>query len=400
MRASTRPRAAASDPRYGWVVVGALSASVTVGFGVLSYAFAVLLVPMEESTGWSRTELTGAVSLAGLVQAAAALVVGPMLDRHSPRLPMTLGAAAAAALVAAWSQVTELWQLYLVFAGLGLAMSTLLYTAVFTVVTKWFEHRRAEAITTVTLFGATASLIFSPLTERLEAAYGWRDALLVLAAILAVVAVPLHAIVLRAGPGPTELAHPEHAPRAVVRSRPFVLLTLAFAATDFAWGGLVVHFVAMLLAAGHDAAFAALVAGLVGISQLPGRAAFGFAARRVRPARRPLLVFAPLAAALVLLSADRSAPAAVAFAVLFGAAGGMGTVWGATVVADLWGRAGYGAISAVKSAAQSVTRAAGPVAASVLIVALPGGYTTLLALYALLVGAAGVCAVRAVESAA
>jgi MFS family permease len=386
------------DPRFGWVVVGALSASVTVGFGVLTYAFAVLLVPMESDTGWSRTALTAAVTLAGLVQAAAALVVGPLLDRHSPRLLMTCGAVAAASLVVAWSQVTALWQLYLVFAGLGVAMSTLLYTAVFTVVTKWFDRSRTTAIATVTMFGATASLIFSPLTERLEAVYGWRTALLVLAAILAVVAVPLHGLVLRPGPQPTDAARrPEHAPRRVVRSRPFVFLTTAFAINDFVWAAVIVHLVALLIAAGHDSAFAALIAGLTGIAQLPGRAAFVVLGRYVTPKRQPLVVFVPLLAALVVLASDRGAFAAVVFALLYGCAGGIGTVYGATVVGDLWGRATYGAISAVKASAQSVARALGPVAASLLLALLPGGYATLLLVFAVLIAAAAAAASRGVQ---
>jgi hypothetical protein len=50
------------------------------------------------------TELTGAFSTALLVSAGAGLVVGPLLDRRSPRILMTAGAAAGALLVAGWSR--------------------------------------------------------------------------------------------------------------------------------------------------------------------------------------------------------------------------------------------------------------------------------------------------------
>src|SRR5919204_5592687 len=119
-------------------IVAALSITVTVAYGVLQYAFGVLLPAMHAELGWSRTLITGAFSLALLVSAIAGVAVGRLLDRRSPRLLMTAGAAGAALLVAGWSRVQTIAELYLVFAALGLTMATLLYEPVFTVVTKWF----------------------------------------------------------------------------------------------------------------------------------------------------------------------------------------------------------------------------------------------------------------------
>jgi len=86
------------------------------------------------------------------------------------------------------------------------------------------------------------------------------------------------------------------------------------------------------------------------------------------------------------------------FAVVFGAASGMGTVLGATLPADLWGRSNYGAIESVKAGAQNVARAAGPVVASALLVALPGGYGTVLTVFAFCVALSGIAAVAAIRS--
>jgi MFS family permease len=385
--------------RYGWLIVGALSITVTVAYGVLQYAFGVLLPFMEQDLGWSRTEITGAFSVALLVSAAAGLVVGPLLDRRSPRLLMTIGAAAAALLVAGWSRVETVAELYLVFAGLGLTMATLLYEPVFTVVTKWFPVRRQAALTTVTLVGATASLIFSPLTERLEASLGWRDALLVLAAILAVVAVPLHALVLRSAPdnAATDPCERVRAPRRLLRSASFWLLTGAFTAASFSTWAIVVHLVSLLIQNGSSAAFAALAAGLLGISQLPGRLVFGLLSRRVGQAALPAAVFGLGAAALVLLAAERSDWAAIVFAVSFGASHGMATLLRATLVADLWGRERYGAVLAAVSAPYNLARGAAPVGAAVLVAL--GGYTLLLWILAAGTATAAVAGHLAVERA-
>src|SRR6266568_3701525 len=139
------------DPSYGWVVVAALSITVTVSYGVLTYAFGIVLVPMERELGWSRLEVMGAFSVALGVWAIAGVAVGMTLDRYSPRLVMAAGSVLGAGLVVAWSQVHTLFALYAVFAGVGLAMATLQYNAVFAVATKWFRSQRRRALTAITI---------------------------------------------------------------------------------------------------------------------------------------------------------------------------------------------------------------------------------------------------------
>src|SRR5947207_7369287 len=220
------------DPPYGWLVVGTLAVTVTVSYGVLTYAFGIVLVPMQRELGWSRIELAGAFSLALAVWAVAGVAVGMALDRYSPRILLAGGSALGAGLVLAWSQIHSRLELYLVFAGLGVAMATLLYNSVFAVATKWFRSRRREALTTITLVGAFSSFIFSPLAGALTTVFGWREALVILAGVLAAVTIPLHAGVLRPSPGTTrdETVGPEPKNvRAVMTTSRFWLLTAALA---------------------------------------------------------------------------------------------------------------------------------------------------------------------------
>ena len=72
-----------------WSIVGALSVTETVSWGILYYAFAAFLLPMRDDLGFSTAQLTGAYSLALAVSAAAGIAVGRYLDRHSPRALMT-----------------------------------------------------------------------------------------------------------------------------------------------------------------------------------------------------------------------------------------------------------------------------------------------------------------------
>ena len=72
IRAARRARHRAPAWRTrAWAIVGALSVTQTVSWGILYYAFAVFLVPMQHDLGFSAAQLTGAFSLALLVSGAS-----------------------------------------------------------------------------------------------------------------------------------------------------------------------------------------------------------------------------------------------------------------------------------------------------------------------------------------
>lgn len=185
---------------YGWRIVKALAVTETVSWGVLYYAFAVFQVPMRAELGFTTAQTSGAFSLAVLVTGLAAVPVGRWLDRHGARGLMTAGSIAAVLLVVAWSRVHSLLGLYAVFAGVGLVSAAVLYEPAFAVVVRWFAVGRSRALLAVTVVAGFASSIFLPASDLLVRAVGWRDALLVLAGVLAVTTVLPHALVLRRDP--------------------------------------------------------------------------------------------------------------------------------------------------------------------------------------------------------
>jgi MFS family permease len=295
-------------------------------------------------------------------------------------------------MVVAWSQVHGHVQLYLVFAGLGVAMAAVLYNSVFAVVTKWFRIRRREALTVITLVGAFSSFIFSPLAGSLTVAFGWRATLSILAVLLAIVTIPLHAAILRR---PPISAHRESDPdrggdaRAAIASARFWLLTASLALGSYTWTVMIVQLVPFLSESGHSLRFSALAAGVVGLGQLPGRLVFIFFGHALRGRRLPAATFALAAIALTILGLNRSEASVFVFAVIFGTSAGMMTLMSASVPAELFGRQGYGAVSGVIYGFSNGARAVAPFASAV-IAALPGGYSTLLGS---LVAVSGVAAV-------
>ena len=143
--AATGPPVSGHPPgRRGWWIVAALAVTQTVGYGVLYYAFAVLLHPMAADLHASTTAVTGALTASVLAGAVMAMPVGRWLDRHGGRALMSAGSVAAAVLVAAWSQVRTVTQLYAVLIGIGICAAMVLYEPALAVVVSWFEPQRRD----------------------------------------------------------------------------------------------------------------------------------------------------------------------------------------------------------------------------------------------------------------
>jgi MFS family permease len=381
-----RPRAAAPPAGVAlrsraWAIVGALSVTETVSWGILYYAFAAFLAPMRAELGFSTAQLTGAFSLGLLVAGLAGIPVGRYLDRRSPRPLMTAGSMAAVALVIAWSHVDDLVAFYALWVAIGLVMAMVLYEPAFVVLAKHFPvaEQRRRAMTALTLVAALASFIFLPLTQALIDAHGWRDALLILAAILAVLTIPLHALVLRGAPATVRqqrAATPSVSAGRALRSGPFWLLSTAFFLASVAGLAMMVHSIPFLVERGHSPAFAAFAVGLIGVSQIPGRLLFApLAARLPRPAATAAL-FVLIAAGIAVLVTVHATWAVLIGLVLLGMGNGMSTLARATSIADLFGSAAYGTIASVAAFLTTAARAVGPVAAAVYAAAL--GYVALL----------------------
>ena len=348
----------------GWAIVAALSVTETVSWGVLYYVFAVVLLPMQRELGFSAAELTGAFSLGVLVAGIAGIGVGRFLDRRGPRVLMTAGSLAGALLVVAWSRVEGLAAFYALWVALGVVMATVLYEPAFTVLAKWFADadERRRAMTALTLVAGVSSFIFLPLGQALIDAHGWRSALVILAVVLAVVTVPLHALVLRQGPASVQ---PAGDAGDVLRSAPFWLLSAGFFLASLAAFAMIVQAIPFLLDRGHGTSFAAFAVGLMGASQIPGRFVFALAAARLPSGLVIPSVFALVALGIVLIVAVPGTIAVLVGMVVLGMGSGMAILARATVIADRYGSAAYGAIAGVAASVTTGARAAAPVAAAV-----------------------------------
>ena len=182
--------------KFRWGFVLPLAVAQLVSWGSLYYAFAVIAGPMAAEMGWSSPAINGALSAGLAATGFASFFAGRVIDAYGGRALMTAGSVAAALLLLAWSQVTELWQLYAVWIAMGATFSCVLYEPVFAVMARELKDDYRRGIITITLLGGLASTAFIPLTQFLVDISDWRQALVVLAAIQIPFGILVHWFVL------------------------------------------------------------------------------------------------------------------------------------------------------------------------------------------------------------
>jgi MFS family permease len=364
---------------YGWKMVWALAISTTVAYGVLYYAFAVFVKSMELELGWNRAQTSGAVSLSFVIGALVSPLLGRLTDRHGARGLMTIGTVIAALLVFAWSRVSSLPMLYVIFAALGMTSSATFYDPAFTAVAVWFKRDRSRALLIITLVAGLASTIFVPLSTFLLERIGWRDAIAVLGAILLATA-PMLWLVLRRHPedvnttidGLPEVleTHPRPilAPpstRDWIRSRSFWSIAIGFALARLAVSTLAPHLVPLLRERGYSSAITATLAGSVGVLQLAGRLLIAPLTRIMSMTVLTAATFFVHGLGLVMLATQTDA-GVWAFIALYGSTNGAITIARAALTADQFDNRIYGAVSGGLALVVGLTGALAPFLAGAL----------------------------------
>jgi len=184
---------------------------------------------------------------------------------------------------------------------------TLAYNAHFIFLPLWFERKRGLAIGVAASGVGAAGIILFPWLQATIDAVGWRQACLLLAAILIVTLVPLNYLLQRRNPAVLDLQPDGDTARSAVAGAAsermrvvdpawvatdwtlarallnlrFWCFSLAFLLVLFAWYAIQIHQTKFLQDLGFDRTFAALALGLVPLFAIAGQIVFGLLADRI-----------------------------------------------------------------------------------------------------------------------
>ncbi|GAA2090143.1 MFS transporter [Aeromicrobium tamlense] len=288
-----------------WLVAG-VTFLVLLASAAFRSSLGVLLVPIEEDLGWSRTDTSIAVSINLIVYGVAAPFAAALLERIGVRrtavvalLLICLGCLASTVMTAPW-QLSVLWGGVI---GVATGSVALVFGAI--VVNRWFVARRGLVLGILGAAWATGQLIFLPLLAATVDAFGWRAAAYVIAGCCAVL-LPVVALVLRDRPSdvglepyggvddevvvvapPTATAAVVHAVtvlREVVATRAFLLLAGTFFVCGWTTNGIISsHFVPAAHDHGMAATTAAGLLAVVGVFDIVGTIGSGWLTDRYDP---------------------------------------------------------------------------------------------------------------------
>ena len=166
--------------RTEWRRHGPLVLAAAFGFSFMSFMTAgagVFMGPLTDEFGWSRTQLSAGMALAGLIAIFLSPVVGIYIDRWGSRRLAIPGVVASAVLIACFAfangsflQWLGLWVLW------GLASLLISSTVWAAAVAGVFQSSRGLALG-VTMSGtAVAQVVAPPLANWLIEDFGWRFA--------------------------------------------------------------------------------------------------------------------------------------------------------------------------------------------------------------------------------
>jgi MFS family permease len=335
-----------------WRAVSVLGVTEILSWGALFYP-PVLMVPLiAVDHGWSKAFAMGGFSLGLFVGGVVSRHVGALIDRFGGHVVMPCGSLMGALGLVALVAAPNAPLYFAAWMVLGVAMATSLYDPAFATLGRIFGAAARAPITTLTLAGGFASTVSWPMTQFLIDKAGWRGTYLVYAALLALVAAPLHAFALPrqrashdkpvpAAPDGPELKKPAAvlAPHGLV----FMLVATAFASYAFVPSALSAHLLAIFQRFGLTPTTVVAIGMLFGPAQVLARICELTFARDLQPLAIARFSIGLLVAAFVLLAlAPFSTVVAAGFAVMFGMANGLMTIARGTVPLSLFGAAGYG----------------------------------------------------------
>ena len=361
---------------YGWVVLACLCFAGFSRQGPALATLSIFIEPLTREFGWSRTALSGAVSLGGLLAALVTPLIGPILDRRGSRLVLCLAVLVNGIALILLSLTPSLLVFYVLFCIARMNWAGPFDIGIYGALNNWFVARRAFATSIATL-AQMAGLVAMPLIAQFAIVHeGWRAGWLALGAVTLVVGfVPAWLFLARrpedlglspdgasaagsgASPGPVEARFSR---AQAVRTPAFWLLILYTVLVYPVQAGVSLHQAPHLVERGIDATTAAAIVASFSLMSGVAAMACGLLPRRL-PVRFPMALVGLLLGAGAFLMTRAATPAGgYLAAALFGL--GVGGVLTLLPVAwaDYFGRANFGAIRGLALSAQVLAQASGP----------------------------------------
>lgn len=380
-----------------WVVAGStLALTVCVGPLVMT-TLGFFMAPISEEFGWSRGQISLALTTCSIAAAVTAPFLGRLIDRAGIRrvvIPSLVAFSLCVMLIG--FTPASLIMFYIIFTLAGVFSNAANTLPHMKAVSSWFDHKRGFAIG-ITASGIGIGGILIPLfAEHMIGNYGWRAAYIGLGLLAAIVSIPAVALSLRIKTHPTQdvsdskdsasVQLPGFTARAARRQPAFWLICAAILLVGTIVNGLQVHLVPLLMDTGLERTSAAGFVALLGMASLLARVLGGYLLDRIHAPYVAAFFFLLPILSLILILNGTMLPLAI---VMLGACIGIEVDLMGYMVSRYLGLRGYGEIFGFVMAMFVLGAAFGPLLYGTLF-DMTGTYATAVPIVAVALGTAAV----------
>jgi MFS family permease len=358
---------------YGWwIVVGCLIVA-TVGWSLTVFGMGVYIHVLSEQRGFSIGLISSAVTLSYLISAACLISVGAATARLGPKPVMATGIVILASTVAALGFCRQDWQVFTVFAAMGVGRSCLSPTSISTTLAPWFERHQGRAVSTALLGASVGGMIGTPLLLAAMAELGIQRGLALVGALSLLVVLPVVVFVFKRSPEvlgllpdgadavvgsitPTEASWSR---KGAMATRQFMSQLIAFALSLMVQIAFLSHHVSIIapILGEHAASIAVSSAALAAFL---GRIALASFADRIDLRSTTAGVLLVATASLVAMSITSSYAGLLLTSIAYGLTIGNLTTLSPIIVRREFGASSFGAVYGVAASAIAFAYAFGP----------------------------------------
>ena len=188
---------------YGWFMAGLGALIMALGVAPLWHGLPIWNPVIRNAFGWTPGQMSWAYAVTQAESGFLGPVVGLLIDKLGPRRMVFIGLIILGSGFVLFSQIRELWQLYVVFFIMSFGSSVSTWLPMMTVVNQWFIRHRSRAMALV-MEGFALGGIIVPLLlawaiggtdPEISERYGWRNSALFIGIMCIALAAPLSRLV-------------------------------------------------------------------------------------------------------------------------------------------------------------------------------------------------------------
>jgi MFS family permease len=342
------------DSSRGWWNVVAAFVGLGLSYAMFTvFVFGTLVQPLQAEFGWSRAEMSFALTITNITVVFGSPALGFLVDRVGVKRLLVPSIMLMGLAVAAMSLLQgNIWYFYLGFFAitfLGLGTLPLSYSRV---LIAWFDRKRGLALgVALSGFGVGGALV-PEVAATMTDLYGWRSAYQLFAIVVLLVSLPLALLVMKETPAEGSAGQAENRPAGfelsageAARSANYWLILASFFLVGIGITSILSHLVPMLTDRGMSYQSAARAMSVLAFALIFGRMLAGYLMDHFfAPYITAAFIVFGLAGGIVLLALGAVGPQAYVAAALVGLATGSEISEIAYIVGRYFGQAAFGLI--------------------------------------------------------